>query len=198
MMNLKERLRMGYTKPLSTPPEFPEALARIEELETELASLKAELEGETAAALEYRTEAITAQKELALLKAQSSEPVDDNELLARAICKHLTLHVLQDCPTPMQVFEKGFRAGLDAVPHRYTAAPRDEQPKLRPNPYSMDFQAPRDGQVETLRRDAENMILLGEYKSDEEGVVWYGKNPHAFAIGTKFYALLDAARKGEE
>ena len=31
-------------------------------------------------------------------------------------------------------------------------------------------------------------ILLGETR--EEGVVWFNKNPHAYPIGTKFYALL--------
>ena len=45
-------------------------------------------------------------------------------------------------------------------------------------------------EADALRNDAERLILLGEYKSEETGVVWFDKNPHAFVVGTKFYAKL--------
>ena len=43
---------------------------------------------------------------------------------------------------------------------------------------------------EHLREDAARLILLGEYKSEQTGVVWFDKNPHAFKVGTTFYAKL--------
>lgn len=42
-MSLIERLRAGYTKPISTPPEFDEAADRIEELEAEVEHVRGEL-----------------------------------------------------------------------------------------------------------------------------------------------------------
>jgi hypothetical protein len=41
--------------------------------------------------------------------------------------------------------------------------------------------------------------IIGDMR--ENGVTWYGKNPHAFPVGTKFYALAQSpsvGQKGEE
>lgn len=47
--------------------------------------------------------------------------------------------------------------------------------------------------LEAAEKDAaiyRDLILLGEYKSDDLGVVWFDRNPHAFTVGTKFYAAM--------
>lgn len=42
--------------------------------------------------------------------------------------------------------------------------------------------------------EAKPMKLIGE-SHEEQGVVWTGKNPHAWPVGTKFYAMRAQSRR---
>lgn len=59
----------------------------------------------------------------------------DDELLARAVTTHLTLDVLGECASPAEIFEKGFRAGLEAArrPIVLTRGGKSENDLLQPS-----------------------------------------------------------------
>lgn len=91
-----------------------------------------------------------------------TQRLDANELLARAVCKHLTSNAIADCHTNMAIFEKGFHAGLDAAPQ--LARPEDAEMRvtyaLQPLPKSIFLAGPtpRSIEVPSWRPEAVRML----------------------------------------
>lgn len=69
---------------------------------------------------------------------------------------------------------------------RAALASQVQQPALTMSQFATkaDYEAAMQSQAQQESQE------IGEMR--ENGVNWYGKNPHAFAVGTKFFALPPA------